>query len=324
MVATARRRKRFKPNDSPPSRACLEDGLRAWDYAAGRQRAALNASLRPGHDCCAVCCKLPMLSCEKCGRVSYCSTRCRSRDGRAHAASCKILQRLPAESLDALAVEETFDVKSADLSPIAALPTSLATWRDPAAALAASFPLSVGALALAAFPEAAQAIQISGAVHLVGAAPPEAAAPAQWWSRALTHALPPDRGVVVTLVGPQVPLVDVRTDRGVLLAATRDSYEGADLCSEALLVGFNMGLSDSSYDWTAALAAAKRRRATVVFFAPSRLELGRDAKALRRAGAVLVSDAVWNPYHASTWKQSGELANDVYRKHSWCRCCRFA
>ena len=84
-----------------------------------------------------------------------------------------------------------------------------------------------------------------------------------------------------------------------------------------------MGLSDSSYDWAAALDAARRRRATVVFFSPTRLELGRDARALKKAGAALVSDAVWNPFHAPNWKQSGELANDVYRKHSWARCAVF-
>ena len=41
-------------------------------------------------------------------------------------------------------------------------------------------------------------------------------------------------------------------------------------------------------------------------------------------GAALVSDAVWNPFHAPNWKQSGELANDVYRKHSWARCAVFS
>ena len=158
---------------------------------------------------------------------------------------------------------------------------------------------------------------------MVGAAPPEAAAPAQWWSHALDR-LPWDRGVIVTLVGPQVPeQTTARADRGVIVEARRESYEAADLCSEALLVGFNMGLSDASYDWDAALTAARRRRATVVFFSPTRLELGRDAKALKKAGAALVSDAVWNPFHAPNWKQSGELANDVYRKHSWARCAVF-
>ena len=70
MVASARRRRRFKPRDRPPSKTNLEDGLRAWDYAAGRRRQHQNKSLRPGHDCCAVCLRLPMLSCEACGRVS--------------------------------------------------------------------------------------------------------------------------------------------------------------------------------------------------------------------------------------------------------------
>ena len=107
------------------------------------------------------------------------------------------------------------------------------------------------------------------------------------------------------------------------MEARREAYEAADLCAGALLVGFNMGLSDSSYDWAAALTAARRRRATVMFFAPTRLELSRDARALKKAGAVLVSDAVWNPWHSPNWKQSGELANDVYRKHSWARCAVF-
>jgi hypothetical protein len=197
MVASARRRRRFKPRDRPPTKNNLEDGLRAWDYAAGRRRQHQNKSLRPGHDCCAVCLKLPMLSCETCGRVSYCSTRCRGRDARAHAASCSILKHLPAESLDALAVEESFDFRRADLAPVAELPvTNLARWRDPAAALALSFPLSV-AYAVAAFPAAARCLEASGAIHLVGAAPPEAAAPAQWWSRALERVLPSDRGVGV-------------------------------------------------------------------------------------------------------------------------------
>ena len=125
----------------------------------------------------------------------------------------------------------------------------------------------------------------------------------------------------MTLVGPQVPKDHAtRADRGVVVAALQKSYEAADLCSNALLVGFNMGLSDASYDWAAALDAARRRRATVMFFAPTRLELSRDARALKKAGAALVSDAVWNPFHAPNWKQSGELANDVYRKHSWARC----
>ena len=263
-----------------------------------------------------------MLSCEACGRVSYCSTRCRSRDVRAHAASCNILKHLPAESLDALTVEESFDFTRADLSSIEYLPTRLTNWRDPAAALALSFPLSV-AHALGAFPEALRCLETSGAIHLVGAAPPEAAAPAQWWARALERVLPRDKGVIVTLVGPQVPQDKARADRGVVVATKRESYEAADLCAGALLVGFNMGLSDSSYDWDAALTAARRRRATVVFFAPTRLELSRDARALKKAGAALVSDAVWNPFHAPYWKQSGELANDVYRKHSWARCAVF-
>ena len=125
------------------------------------------------------------------------------------------------------------------------------------------------------------------------------------------------------LVGPQVPQDKARADRGVVVAARREAYEAADLCAGALLVGFNMGLSDSSYDWAAALDAARRRRATVVFFAPTRLELSRDARALKKAGAVLVSDALWNPWHSPSWKQSGELANDVYRKHSWARCAVF-
>ena len=263
-----------------------------------------------------------MLSCETCGRVSYCSTRCRNRDARAHAASCNILKQLPAESLDALAVEESFDFGGADLSSVADLPTRLTTWRDPAAALALSFPLSV-AHALGAFPEAMRCLEASGAIHLVGAAPPEAAAPAQWWARALDR-LPWDKGVIVTLVGPQVPEdYAAEADRGVVVATKRESYEAADLCAGALLVGFNMGLSDASYDWAAALDAARRRRATVVFFSPTRLELGRDARALKKAGAALVSDAVWNPFHAPNWKQSGELANDVYRKHSWARCAVF-
>ena len=323
MVASARRRRRHKPRDRPPSRACLEDGLRAWDYAAGRKRAASNAALRPGHDCCAVCLRLPMLSCEACGRVSYCSTRCRNRDARAHAASCHILKQLPPEALDALAVEESFDFTRADLSSVEYLPTRLTNWRDPAAALALSFPLSV-AHALGAFPEAMRCLEASGAIHLVGAAPPEAAAPAQWWACALERVLPRDEGVIVTLVGPQVPeQTTARADRGVIVEARREAYEAADLCSEALLVGFNMGLSDSSYDWDAALTAARRRRATVVFFAPTRLELARDARALKKAGAVLVSDAARNPFHAPNWKQSGELANDVYRKHSWARCAVF-
>lgn len=137
-----------------------------------------------------------MLSCEACGRVSYCSPRCRNRDARAHAASCNILKQLPAESLDALAVEESFDFTRADLSSVEYLPTRLTTWRDPAAALALSFPLSV-AYAVAAFPEAVRCLEASGAIHLVGAAPPEAAAPAQWWSRALERVLPSDRGVGV-------------------------------------------------------------------------------------------------------------------------------
>ena len=323
MVASARRRRRFKPRDKPPSRACLEDGLRAWDYAAGRRRQHQNKSLRPGHDCCAVCLRLPMLSCEACGRVSYCSPRCRNRDARAHAASCNILKHLPPESLDALAVEESFDFTRADLSSVADLPTRLTTWRDPAAALALSFPLSV-AYAVAAFPEAVRCLEASGAIHLVGAAPPEAAAPAQWWACALERVLPRDEGVIVTLVGPQVPeQTTARADRGVIVEARREAYEAADLCSEALLVGFNMGLSDASYDWDAALTAARRRRATVVFFSPTRLELGRDARALKKAGAALVADAIWNPWHAPNWKQSGELANDVYRKHSWARCAVF-
>ena len=322
MVCAARRRRRLKPRDRPPSKTNLEDGLRAWDYAAGRRRQHQNKSLRPGHDCCAVCLRLPMLSCEACGRVSYCSTRCRGRDWRAHAASCNILKRLPAESLDALAVEESFDFTRADLSSVEYLPTRLTNWRDPAAALALSFPLSV-AHALGAFPEAMRCLEASGAIHLVGAAPPEAAAPAQWWARALERVLPRDKGVIVTLVGPQVPTATARADRGVVVATKRESYEAADLCAGALLVGFNMGLSDSSYDWAAALDAARRRRATVVFFSPTRLELGRDARALKKAGAALVSDAVWNPFHAPNWKQSGELANDVYRKHSWARCAVF-
>ena len=263
-----------------------------------------------------------MLSCEACGRVSYCSPRCRNRDARAHAASCNILKQLPAESLDALAVEESFDFTRADLSSVEYLPTRLTTWRDPAAALALSFPLSI-AYAVAAFPEAARSLEASGGIHLVGAAPPEAAAPAQWWSRALERVLPRDTGVIVTLVGPQVPQDKARADRGVIVEARREAYEAADLCSGALLVGFNMGLSDASYDWDAALTAARRRRATVVFFSPTRLELGRDAKALKKAGAVLVSEAVWNPWHSPNWKQSGELANDVYRKHSWARCAVF-
>ena len=175
MVCAARRRRRHKPRDRRPSRACLEDGLRAWDYAAGRRRHHQNKSLRPGHDCCAVCLRLPMLSCEACGRVSYCSTRCRGRDARAHAASCNILKQLPPESLDALAVEESFDFTRADLSSVEYLPTRLTNWRDPAAALALSFPLSV-AHALGAFPEAMRCLEASGAIHLVGAAPPEAAA----------------------------------------------------------------------------------------------------------------------------------------------------
>jgi len=137
-----------------------------------------------------------MLSCEACGRVSYCSPRCRNRDGRAHAASCNILKQLPPESLDALAVEESFDFTRADLSSVEYLPTRLTNWRDPAAALALSFPLSV-AYAVAAFPAAARSLETSGAIHLVGAAPPEAAAPAQWWSRALERVLPSDRGVGV-------------------------------------------------------------------------------------------------------------------------------
>ena len=321
MVTSARRRRRFKPRDRPPSKANLEDGLRAWDYAAGRRRQHQNKSLRPGHDCCAVCLRLPMLSCEACGRVSYCSTRCRNRDARAHAASCNILKQLPPEALDALAVEESFDFTRADLSSIEYLPTRLTNWRDPAAALALSFPLSV-AHAVAAFPEAMRCLEASGAIHLVGAAPPEAAAPAQWWARALERVLPRDKGVIVTLVGPQVPQDKARADRGVVVATKRESYE-ADLCAGALLVGFNMGLSDASYDWAAALDAARRRRATVMFFPPTRLELGRDARALKKAGAALVSDAVWNPFHAPNWKQSGELANDVYRKHSWARCAVF-
>ena len=76
-------------------------------------------------------------------------------------------------------------------------------------------------------------------------------------------------------------------------------------------------------DRVTAATHTRRRRATVVFFSPTRLELGRDARALKKAGAVLVSDAVWNPFHAPNWKQSGELANDVYRKHSWARCAVF-
>ena len=38
---------------------------------------------------------------------------------------------------------------------------------------------------------------------------------------------------------------------------------------------------------------------------------------------ALASEAVRNPFHAPNWKQSGELANDVYRKHSWARCAVF-
>ena len=158
---------------------------------------------------------------------------------------------------------------------------------------------------------------------MVGAAPPEAAAPAQWWACALERVLPRDEGVIVTLVGPQVPQDKARADRGVIVEACREAYEAADLCAGALLVGFNMGLSDASYDWAAALDAARRRRATVVFFSPTRLELSRDARALKKAGAALVSDALWNPWHSPSWKQSGELANDVYRKHSWARCAVF-
>ena len=121
--------------------------------------------------------------------------------------------------------------------------------------------------------------------------------------------------VVVTLVGPQVPQVSAGRPR------RRRRYKGAVLRGRGpraggALVGFNMGLSDACYDEAAALDAARRRRATVVFFAPTRLELGRDARALKKAGAALVSDAVPEP-HAPNWKQSGELANDVVGSTGW-------
>ena len=64
----------------------------------------------------------------------------------------------------------------------------------------------------------------------------------------------------------------------------------------------------------AALAAAPG--ASFVFFSPSALEADRERAYLEKRGAA-VFGVKRNPFHAPQWRQSGQAANDVYRKHRY-------
>ena len=81
-----------------------------------------------------------------------------------------------------------------------------------------------------------------------------------------------------------------------------------------MLLGFNLGLTDDAYDFDAALAAAPG--APFVFFCPSALEASRERAFLEARGAT-VAAVRRNPFHAPGWRQSGQTANDVYRKHRY-------
>ena len=318
MVCALRRRQRHgkTAKDRPPTKTEQLDGTFSWDYAASRRRLANDEDLRLGLNCCAVCAGAPLLSCDACGRIVYCSARCRALDGRAHRRACGTLRTVPPERLEDMGVEEDVDEAAADLGDVATLPTTnLANWRDPTAALAMSFPLSA-AWAAAEFPRVARAPRTKRlTIHVLGAAPPECAAPPQWWAAAL------GRPVTVVLVGPQATARPDREKDGARLLYRRGAYENATLPPASLILGFNMGITDEAYGWRPALAAAPRG-VPLVTFAHSRLEAARERRCLRRDhGAVGFSVLRANPFHAPRWKQSGVVANDVYRKHSHAQCC---
>ena len=165
-------------------------------------------------------------------------------------------------------------------------------------------------------------------MHVIGAAPPECAAPAQWWATALGELRGRERGedagVFVAMIGPQVPRgKETRFGRGVVITYERGPYEAQER-TPSLVVGFNMGLTDAGYDWSAALKTVPEGTPFVAF-AHSQLEMKREWRALEKThGATVTCDrVVRNPFHAPEWRQSGQIANDVYRKHTWALCGTF-
>lgn len=319
-MRSQKHRRRFRARGGvAPAAALRRDGFCGASYRQAARRLALDEELRPGLNCCAVCATRAgfLRTCEDCGRVAYCSSRCAALDRRHHVVVCPVLAGLPEESLEALSVEEAIGpidarpVEDGDLPESAA---ELARFRSPADALALSFPLSA-ARALAEFPRLARALRGGGAIDVVGAAAPECAAPASWWACALDGFAEAGAGIIVRFVGPDVPDKAPDSCDNVILCYERGAYEASDR-SPSLVVGFNLGLTDDGYSWDAALAAAPES-CPFVFFAPSALERSRERSFLAKRLFECEFEAAANEFAAPNWKQSGMCANDVYRKHRY-------
>ncbi|KAG2442653.1 hypothetical protein HXX76_002737 [Chlamydomonas incerta] len=149
-----------------------------------------------------------------------------------------------------------------------------------------------------------------------------------------------DTDVRIVFVGPQVPerLAGMGAQYGRVamrfVQATYDEMAGGKVAgvdpssldgSAVVFLAFNPGFTCPDYDWGATLDAIGARSAggrggagaVLVVATNTRVEALMDCELLLERGWRPAGGAEHNPYTSLQARQSGTLANDLYRKNAW-------
>lgn len=297
------------------------DGLNSVVYDEAEPRLKDDETLDLGINCCAVCAERETsVVCGVCERIRYCSRRCMARDRTPHAASCGILSGLGDDAGDEapkafLDDERGVLVDAWDNETLSRVEHATVPLGDREAA---SYPLSFAFAFARMDPFAPLRKRETRTVVVIGASDAEAAPGPKIWLGALRATAALSGKFVIALVGPcltpRPPAYATCDTLSIKLTYHAQNYEiWANRFEPDACVGFNLGLSCPDYDWTQALKALPSAR-PFAFFTNNRPEQEQEKEILLPFVTTVQSGE--NPFHSPKWRQSGALANDIYRKHT--------
>jgi hypothetical protein len=280
--------------------------------------------------------------CKKCLRVPYCSSGCRTADLPAHRHICPFLRRCTSEadledsnwglfsSVDGLVVSS----RSADTSVLTgwdglqAVAVAASLSLEPMTCVGLSAPMTLQNALLLLSSQRPPLLDLRAdrrelVVHVPGAAAIEAAAPPAAWTM-----LPFTPSLHVHLVGPTlqpsqaVSAASAPTSTVTSSAASYNSFREANPGLPDVIVGLNMGLSCSDYDWAASLQAMLSglnagQRLPIAFATASYEELLEEVLLLQQHCGFKLAESIENVWAWPLLLQSGTTGCDCYRKSSW-------